>query len=291
MNENELSALIQLLDDPDKEVYSHVHTQLHSIGPEIIPKLETAWEQSFDPLMHHRIENLIHEIQFNTLKGELVSWARNNSDNLLLGAYLISRYQYPDNNLQKMVSAIDKIKRQVWLEMHYDLTPLEQVNVFNHVMYSILGFQGNTSNIHDPQNAYLNCLLESKKGNPVSLGILYLAVAQLLDMPVYGVIVPQHFVLVYLKKHLTSDMEVDEKRKLMQFYINPFNKGMIFSKEDITLYLRKLNLDPKQEYFIPSGNVQIISYLIDSLIHSYETSGLKEKVRELAELKKAITGF
>ena len=53
--------------------------------------------------------------------------------------------------------------------MNYNLTPLEQVNVFNHVLFSLHNFSPNTINIHDPQNAYLNILLETKKGNPISL--------------------------------------------------------------------------------------------------------------------------
>ncbi len=288
LKEKELSALINLLDDPDKEVYRHVTDRLIAFGTSIIPSLEDAWEKTFDPNLHYRLEELIHLIQFETLLKELKQWTNKDQGDLLEGAILISRYQYPDLSIAKIHAQIDRLSKEIWLEMNYDLTPLEQVNVFNHVMFQLKGFSGNTANIHDPQNSYLNVLLDSKKGNSVSLSILYLILAAKIRMPVYGINLPQHFVLSY-HKDLIGPYESEQKiRSSILFYINPFNKGIIFSRDDITLFLKKLNLAPKQSHYLPCTNREIIITLINSLIHSYEVAGLADKTAELRRLKEVL---
>jgi len=285
LEKKELDALITLLDDSDQEIYNHVYTKLSSVGTDIIPVLEAYWEKTFDPVLHQRIEDLIHDIQFDQLKKELKHWAQYNSDNLLNGALLVTRYQYPDFSKLEVMDRLEKLKREIWLEMNYNLTPLEQVNVFNHVLYGINGFAANTLNIQDPQNSYFNKLLETKKGNPISLGILYLILAEQMRMPVYGVNLPQHFILSYHKHFITDADSESMIKSSVLFYINPFNKGIIFTREDINMFLKKLNLTPKAEYFIPCNNVSTIRVLINNLIHCYELSGNVEKVNELIELR------
>ncbi|MEO6166297.1 MAG: transglutaminase-like domain-containing protein, partial [Chitinophagales bacterium] len=270
LKENELSALINLLDDPDEEVYRHVTDRLIALGTSIIPSLEAAWEKTFDPNLHFRLEELIHLIQFETLLKDLKRWTKKEQGSLLEAAILVSRYQYPDLSVTKLNAQIEKISKDVWLEMNYNLTPLEQVNVFNHVMYQLNGFSGNTTNIHDPQNSYLNIMLETKKGNPVSLSILYLILADKIKMPVYGINLPQHFVLSFHKDLIDPDESEQKIKSSLLFYINPFNKGIIFSRDDITLFLKKLNLTPKQSHYLPCSCHDIIIALINSLIHTYE---------------------
>jgi len=285
---NELSALMNLLDDPDQEVYRHVQNKLVSLGPSIIPSLESFWENSFDPVLHERIEDLIHQIQFNLVCQDLKEWSASSHQNLLQGAILVARYQYPELDSQKIISQVERLRKEIWLEMNYNLTPLEQVNVFNHVLFSLHNFSPNTINIHDPQNAYLNILLETKKGNPISLGILYLVLGQSLKMPVLGVNLPQHFVVSYHKNMLAGSESEQEVRSGVLFYINPFNKGIIFSREDISLFLKKLKLENQPEFYLPCDNRIIINQLITSLIHSYELAGVALKVRELSYLRELI---
>ena len=285
---DELTALITLLDDPDEEVYRHVTDKLIAFGSSIIPSLEEAWEKTFDPNLHYRLEELIHIIQFETLLKDVKRWARKKSDDLLQGALLVSRYQYPDLNPAPIISKIERLSKEIWLEMNYNLTPLEQVNVFNHVFYTLNGFSPNTSNINDPQNSYLNILLETRKGNPVSLSVLYLILAAKIKMPAYGINLPQHFVLSFHKDLIGIDDTEQKIRSGILFYINPFNKGLIFSRDDITLFLKKLNITPKQSHYLPCDNKAIIKTLVTWLIHSYEQAGVQEKVSELGRFKEAI---
>ena len=72
--ESEIQALVKLLDDDDKEVLNHVYSKIKSFGVEILPSLENAWTAELNPLQHDRLEELIHDIQFQTVCDELISW-------------------------------------------------------------------------------------------------------------------------------------------------------------------------------------------------------------------------
>lgn len=75
LNKNEVLALISLLDDTDTDIINHVQEKLLNLGKEVIPSLEKAWSQAFDPVKQERIESLIHKIQFDGLLEELKNWA------------------------------------------------------------------------------------------------------------------------------------------------------------------------------------------------------------------------
>jgi regulator of sirC expression with transglutaminase-like and TPR domain len=278
----EIDALVKLLDDPDEEVYHHVQERLLNYGSEVVAYLESAWEQSLNVVLQERIENLVHAIQFNTIKEDLNLWYQSGAFDLLQGALVINRYQYPDLDEQNIINQIEEIKRDIWFNLQHEMSSIEKIKLINHVFYHQYGFSGNTKNHHDPQNSYLNQVLESKKGNQISLAIIYATLAQKLDIPVYGVNLPQHFILGYI------DESNAEKEYGVLFYINAFNKGAIFGKHDVDQFLRQLNLEPQPGFYSPCSNTEIIRRIIRNLISAYENLGSTEKVNELKQLQEIL---
>ena len=279
INQTEVTSLIRLLDDPDQEIYTHVHDKLLSYGSEAIAHLESAFEQAFDAIQQERIANLVHEIQFGIVQNDLKLWLHGGAFDLLQGILVINRYQYPDLDEQKIINQIEAIKRDIWIQMMHEASPAEQIKLINHVFYHICGFSGNTSNHLDPQNSYLSQVLETKKGNQISLAIIYSIVAQKLDIPVYGVNLPQHFILAYVDETQQSDFESG-----ILFYINAFNKGFIFGRRDVDMFLKQLNLKADKQFYEPCSNTEIIKRVLRNLISAYEHLGSAEKVAELNEL-------
>jgi regulator of sirC expression with transglutaminase-like and TPR domain len=279
INPSEVKSLIRLLDDPDGEIFEHVHEKLLALGPEAIDYLENAWEEAFDPIQQERIANLVHEIQFGIVKKDLQLWHQGGAFDLLQGVLVINRYQYPDLDEQKVINQIEAIKRDIWLQMMNEASPAEQVKLINHVFYSIYGFSGNTTNHQDPQNSYISQVLDTKRGNQISLAIIYSIIAQKLDIPVYGVNLPQHFILAYLDETMQSEFEGG-----ILFYINAFNKGFIFGRRDVDMFLKQLNLKFDKQFYEPCSNTDIIKRVIRNLISAYEHLGSAEKVAELNEL-------
>ncbi|SRR5260221_3408687 len=285
INPTEVHSLIRLLDDPDMEIYEHVHEKLLSFGTEAIEYLELAWEEAFDPIQQERIANLVHEIQFGIVKKDLQLWYQGGAFDLLQGVLIINRYQYPDLDEQKVINQLEAIKRDIWIQMMNEASPAEQIKLINHVFYSIYGFSGNTTNHQDPQNSYISQVLETKKGNQISLAIIYSIIAQKLDVPVYGVNLPQHFILAYLDESMQSEFEGG-----ILFYINAFNKGFIFGRRDVDMFLKQLNLKFDKQFYEPCSNTDIIKRVIRNLISSYENLGSAEKVSELNELLSILDG-
>jgi hypothetical protein len=225
METKELKSLITLLDDPDKEIFDHVAGKLLSLGTGVIPSLESAWEESVDPVLQERIESLINKIQFHSLEKEIISWSADREATLFEGSVLVARHQYHDLDADTLKNYLDIVRRAIWLELNHNLTPFEQINVFNHIFYGLKGYSGKAG--HDPNSYYINKVIESKSGNAVSLGIIYQILARELDIPVYGVNLPRHYVLAYCKTMLSEEELQHDQQKNVLFYINPLSKGVI----------------------------------------------------------------
>jgi regulator of sirC expression with transglutaminase-like and TPR domain len=287
MKEQEIKALIRLLDDNDSEVFEHIESKLVTLGKMVIPILEKEWSSSLDALMQQRIENIIHKIQLDDLSRELQQWTENGSVDLMKGALLVARYQYPDLNEEQILNTLEKIKKDAWLEMNPNLTALEQIKILNHIFFEVHGFSGNTQNYHAPQNSFINIALETKKGNPLMLAILYLEVARSAEIPVYGVNLPEHFILCYKDEHSMMGLHPEGNQSNILFYINPFSKGDVFNRKEVEQFLKQLNLPMQEIFFDPCTNNEMIQRLIRNLINSYHKLGFMDKEEELEILMKA----
>ncbi|MFK7899248.1 MAG: transglutaminase-like domain-containing protein [Cyclobacteriaceae bacterium] len=275
MTDSEIKALISLLDDTDHEVRKHVEEKISSLGDDVIPYLEDAWESSFNPNQQKQIEDLLHQLQFDKLKQKLVDWSNSEEQDLLEGISLVATYQYPDLDIAETKKTVEQMYYDVWLGMKNDGTPLENIKLLNEGMFYNLKFSANTKNFHAPANSMINCVLETKRGNPISLCVIYLLIAQKLKLPVYGVNLPNLFVLTY-------------KDEETQFYINVFNKGLIFSKADIDTYIEQLKLEPQEIFYSPCTNLDIVVRALRNLTVSFEKLGAPEKVEEVRELMSVL---
>ncbi len=288
MDNKEIQALISLLNDPDVKIFKLVEQNLMEKGIDVINKLESAWDNAPNELSQERLENIIQQIQFKDTLTYLKKWEKEESDNLLKGAFLIAKYQYPDLKYEDIDSQIEILRKNAWMELNDNLTALEKVKILNHIIFEIHKFTKNSSNFYSPANSYINQVLETKKGNPVSLAILYLSVAQKLHLPIYGVNLPKNFILAYKDETIASDAFMDDFSDNILFYINPFNRGGVFGKREIDYFLKNQKLDPKSSYYSPCSNIDIVKRLIISLLHSYEKLGYPDKIEDLKQLLQNI---
>jgi len=272
MTEAAIKAMIHLLDDSDQEVVSMVEQQIRTLGPSIIPVLESEWEtESLNPILQSKIENLIHDFQWQSVKTRLQIWKESGGMDLLEGMWILATYRYPDYTYEQLKLEMDQLYYEVWPQMREELHPMDQVKVLNTAIFEQLKFGPNSKNFHAANNSFINNVLSSKKGNPISLCVIYMWIAQKLGLPIYGVNLPNLFVLTY-------------KQNGLQFYINVFNKGLIFNKIDIDNYIAQLNLTPNEIYYNPCSNLEIIRRVIRNLMMAYEKAGEQDYKDELTEL-------
>lgn len=274
-----IAALINLLDDPDQKIFDQISQELLNLGQEAVPFLEDAWENSFNAILQNRIEQVLHQIQYQAIVKGLQFWKKTEERSLLEGAILIAKYQYADLDEEYIHSFTDQLYQEIWLELNGNLTALEKAHVLNKIFFEINGFGGNKKNFHSPKNSFINNVLETKKGSPILLSLLYIAMAKRLKVPVYGVNLPEHFILAYtfLPIQFYDNVEFDD----VLFYINPFNKGTIFQKKDIDTFLKQLKLEEKEEFYLPCDNLTLICQILKNLMFSYNRTGYLEKEAEI----------
>ncbi|NVO11970.1 MAG: hypothetical protein HXX16_18575 [Bacteroidales bacterium] len=286
MDAKELNALIALLDDPDKEVFNVVSANIINQGTAIVNTLEKTWESSSNEFVQKRIETLIHTIQLNSTIANLTKWVSEGANDILEGAYYLSLYQYPDSEFKEIENAIEKIKKDIWLELNENLTALEKVKILNHIIYDIHGFTSNLSNFFAPQNQFINQVIETKKGGPIILAILYSSIAQRLGLPIYTVNLPKNFILAYRDRF--KETQSKNPNEGILFYINPFNKGSVLGRREIEHFLSQQNIEIKEEFFLPCSNRVTIAQLVSVLTYSYEKLGDSEKIRDLSMIMKIV---
>ncbi len=277
MKNTEIKALISLLDDDDVEVADIVENQIRSLGNSVIPYLEDRWEESsLSPFSQKKIEDLIHDLQYTSVVERLQDWKNNFEDDLLRGMWAISTYLYPELSLDKMRQELEQIYYEVWLEIRDNMHPMDQIKTLNSVIFGKLRFGSNTKHFHSASNSMLNVVLETKKGNPISLCVIYMLIGQKLNLPLYGVNLPNLFILTF-------------KNDTTQFYINVFNKGLVFSKIDIDNYISQLNLSTNDIFYQPCQHIDIIRRVLRNLMLAYEKVGDDDRIKEVEKLLKMMT--
>ena len=284
----EIKALLTLIDDPDNEVYDTVASKLLHYGKEIIPNLEQLWEATGDEAVQERIELLIHRVHFNDLQRDFMEWGRSKHPELLRGAILVARFQFPDLNVPAILTQFDQMRRNIWLELNNYLTPLEQVNVFNSILYNFYKLQGHELTDRDPKYFFINQVLESKQGNPYTIGVLYLALCEMLDIPIFAMDVPRQFIFAYIDT-LHSFFSTDPNGiQQIQFYIDPIS-GMVYTQQDVDTYLRKINAQDKENYFTPLLTKRIIYKMLEELSLCYSYRREDQKAEEIQQLMRLLS--
>jgi regulator of sirC expression with transglutaminase-like and TPR domain len=221
---------------------------------------------------------VIRKIQFNSLTRGMDSWKADGGKDLLFGAFLVARFQYPELQYDRLNEKIEKIKKDIWLELNNELTALEKVKVINYFLFDIHRFDRSLKKAHTPQLYLVNHVVDTCKGSPVMLGLIYAELARRLKLPIYGVNLPRNFVLCYY------DPEFHDDPNNILFYINPSDKGNVLGLKELKHFLRHLKIEEKDNYFTPCSGIEIVERLIINLQFAYERSGQPEKAESLKKL-------
>lgn len=284
MDKEKIKALISLLDDPNDEIFTTVESELLKEPVEVVPELEKAWEESYDGLFQERVENIIHNIQLNGIHDEIAKWLATPNPDLLYGSYLVCKYQYPELKLAELKEKLSDLRKDIWLEMNEYLTSLEKIRVVNHVLFDIHNFARNTTKYLAPENNFISDVLDTHKGNPLSISVIYSILCRELGMPVYGVNLPKNYILAFLDEASSGDFDPGNNDASVLFYINPINKGAVLGRKEIEYFIKQQKLDLKEEYFLPCDNVTTVKRMLNNLSVAFDSKGEEEKKEEIQKI-------
>jgi regulator of sirC expression with transglutaminase-like and TPR domain len=278
----EISALFHLIDDPDEEVFDAVSRKIVDYGKPIIPNLEHLWETTPDGQTQERIELLIHRLHYRDLTEDFRQWNVSGHHDLMLGAMLVCKFQFPDLSTTPVLQEIEKVRRNIWLELNNYLTPLEQINIVTSILYSYYGLKGGETNYKEPNEFLLPKTLEAKRGNQISNGILYLLLCELLDIPVRAINIPKQFIIAYFKPGY-SDENLPNPIHKIEFFIDP-TSGQVFTHQDVESYFKRISVPPVGAYFKPQKNKLVIRQLLEEFSKCFDNDKDRFKQKELLEL-------
>ena len=280
----EIAALLNLMDDPDKEVYYSVSKKILSFGKEVVPNLENLWETTDNNLTQERAEMLIHILHTSEVKKELMDWANNNPSDLIEALCIFNRYHFPDADTTIIIQKIEKLRRNIWLELNSYLTPLEQINVLTGFLFNFCSFKNEAIDYKKPGDFLLSKLLESKSGNAFILAILLQILATLNDISLHIIQIPNQFILGYIRQFPTSIASVKNN---IPIYVDG-GSGQIYSHQHIETYFQKNNIENALHYFTPLSNQQLMAWLIEEYANCFTTDEARYKYTELMDLANDI---
>lgn len=281
----DLTNLMELLDEQDASLFEKISENILSYGVTAIPYLDDISEKSLDDLVQSRTRTLISKIRTQNLYSELHNWATLNSHDLLKGFFIISKYQFPDLEEERVMTKVETLKKEVWLELKKGMTPFEEAKVISKVFFEVRKFTLNQNPASMPDCVCLNAVLNSGKGYPDAFAMLYAGIAQQLGIPVYGIQMPDSMFVAYVfsNGHQALDLRND-----VRFYINPFAAGVFFQVKQIEEHLEQTHPDDVEKYSGACTNAEFILKILVVIQEHYIRKKRPDKAEDIKVLMKAL---
>lgn len=258
-----IGALIRLLGDPDEKVARTVRKHFFDLGSDALPMLRQAGDDP-DPLIRERVRGIVQEVQHRAVDAAFEAFAARpdaflDLDDLEEGAFLIARTEYPGLDVSAYQRRLDEVAVTIAGQLpdaEAGRDPEAIVQTVGDSLFVEQGFSGNTEQYYEPDNSYLNRVLDRKTGIPITLSLLYLLLGRRLGLPFEGVGMPSHFIVKY---------EAPGTR----IFLDPFSGGRILTIEECNRFLVNAGYGLKEEYLAVARPREVLARMIRNLVFIY----------------------
>lgn len=269
-----VQALLRLLSDPDEQIAQTIQEELVKMGRPILPFLETA--QIEHPSLVPRLACVLGEILFPQLLEAFSQGIRQSTLGWEEGAFLIAQLGYPTLNSRPYRHTLDQFAEEFRSQWNLELISAEEAA--RHLamfLFKDKGFSGNQERYYEPDNSFMNRVMDRRQGIPITLSALYVFVGKRLGLPVAGVGMPGHF-LVRIEG-VTPPLFVDA-----------FNGGAFRKEQDCRQFIEAAGLDFHPRYLEKSSTAAILSRMLRNLLGIYEETRQETMARRVKVL---LDGF
>lgn len=276
----EIESLMFLLEDPDPFVQEQVQLRFMELGDRAVPLLDQIRVQTKDKEEKKRAKEVLHKLTFSTLKGdfaELLLEGIGNRAQLERAVITLARFGHPTLRESEYVKTLDHFADMLRPSLRYKRSEREKLRILMKFIFEDLNFRGDNKDYHNPANGFIDQVIERRKGLPISLSLVAMFIARRLQLPVFGVNMPIHFMLAF----------VGEKEEQL---IDPYDQGAEVSYDQCYFFLKKNNVTPKPEHFKMASDIDILARCIRNLMHSYERNEEHDRVQELKSLLGLVEG-
>lgn len=271
---SEIESLVFLLEDPDPYIQAQVKNRLFELGESAVPLLDQQKSESKNRSERELINEIIRHITYGNLEEDFLNVLDEGVKNLkqLENAVLIlSRFDNPTLREEEYKKKLDRLADMIIDEIRYQPDEKRKMNILLDFVFDELNFTGSTIDYYNPDNSYLNRVIDRRQGLPISLGLIVLFLARRLEMPFYGINMPIHFMIKY-------------KGEKEEALIDPFDKGKVVSHNQCYFFLKQNGVEPKSKHFEVASEIEVLARCIRNLIQSYAKLNAGRKVRGLMKL-------
>lgn len=272
----EIQSMLFLLEDPDPFVKQEVLNHFYVLGELAVPLLDECRVETKSDTSKQTATDLLFELTFPILVQDfedLYESGIKTFDHLEKGLFLLTRFGDPTLRTSLYKQKLDAMAKSIANDVLYAIDEVEKMNIVLHYVFQKEAFKGCGDDLFKPEFSYMNLVLDNKKGIPISLAMVVLALAHRLELPFYGINMPLHFIMVY-----ESDTE--------NVYIDPFQEGKFLSKKECEYFLQINGIQPESSYFKKANFSQMLIRMMRNLHYSFDKQG--DKLRA-SKLKSIIT--
>jgi regulator of sirC expression with transglutaminase-like and TPR domain len=258
LSQSQRRALLSLLADEDPVIYRTVREKLLSCGPPAAEWLRPH-TMSSDPALRRRARQIVLHFDRQAADDHFLAFCLRHGEEFDLeqGAWLFAQTQYPLINVEAYQALLDGYANELRDRLRFTADPHDVLTIINQYLFSELAYAGNEENYYDPENSYLNRVMDRRTGNPINLCLLYILLARRLRLPVAGIGLPGHFICRYQS---TS----------AEIYLDPFNRGKALTKADCVQYLLNANCNLRDDYLAPVTPRRLLLRICSNLHQVYQ---------------------
>jgi len=280
----EINALLNLIEDPDDEVYQTITRRFIGFGQDVIPVLTEFQELTDDPVQVDKINAIISQISISCIENAVADWLNSEDQSVLEATLFTTAYLNPAHDRDRLFFDIEKIRKTVWLELNDYLTPLEEINVLNKIIFGHYNYKGveldhASTTLFDPSH-----LLTNKVSNTFPLAAVYLIIAEMLGITILPADIPKQNLLCYVEEG-SSIISIEGSDIL--FYIDPLN-GQVYTHRDVENYVKKMNLAHPPVTYTPSNAKNFVQRWLKEIAKAEQIKGEVERHKALLQLISSI---
>lgn len=257
LSESRRAALLNLLADENPAIYQTVREKILSYGPQAAGWLRPHTLSS-EPALRRRAQEIVLHFDRQAADNRFLAFCLKHGEDFDLehAAWLLAQTQYPDINTGAYEALLDSYANELRERLDFGGEAKQILGTINSYLFHELGFAGNDENYYDPQNSYLNRVIDQRKGNPINLCLLYILLARRLRLPIAGIGLPGHFLCRY--QSIAGEL-----------YIDAFNGGKFLSKADCVQYLVRGKHSRNEDYLAPTNPRRILLRICGNLHQIY----------------------
>lgn len=257
----ELAALLELITDEDPKIQEMIREILMSYGESTRAILQPH-ALSGNPVIRRRIQEILQLLARKDSDSEFLDYCRIHKKDLDLetAVWKLARTRFPDICVEGYVAMLDNFSRELLDWVDFGSPDYSLLKTINEYFFEHYAFGGDEENYYDPENSYMNRVIDRRMGNPISLCTVYLLVSKRLKLPVTGIGLPGHFLCRYQSNR-------------SEIFIDTFHHGRLLTRKDCVGLVQASGLDFSPKFLMPATPVQIIKRMCMNLHHVYLQQG------------------